>query len=98
MPSLARRTDAQRTKRAAVEAGVLEATRALLADGASFADLPIEQIATRAGISRPAFYLYFRDKRELLTRVTEGIADELYREAEHWWRGAGARDGAEQLA
>jgi TetR/AcrR family transcriptional regulator, ethionamide resistance regulator len=93
-----RRTDAQRSKRAAVEAGVLEATEALLDEGAPFADLSVEQIATRAGISRPAFYFYFRDKRELLTRITEGIAEELYREAEHWWRGAGEPDGAEQLA
>jgi TetR/AcrR family transcriptional regulator, ethionamide resistance regulator len=93
-----RRTDAQRSRRAAVEAGVIEATEALLAEGASFADLPVERIATRAGISRPAFYLYFRDKRELLMRVTEGIAEELYREAEHWWGGTGERDGAAELA
>jgi len=93
-----RRTDAQRSKRAAVEAGVLAATEALLDEGAPFADLSVEQIATRAGISRPAFYFYFRDKRDLLTRVTGGIGEELYREAEHWWGGAGERDGGEQLA
>jgi AcrR family transcriptional regulator len=96
MASLSRGTDARRSKRAAVEAGVVEATGALLAEGASFAELPIEQIATRAGISRSAFYFYFRDKRELLMRLTGGVADELYREAEHWWDGDG--DGAAELA
>jgi AcrR family transcriptional regulator len=83
------RTEAQTEKRAAVERGVLEATEALLAEGASFAELRIERIATRAGISRTAFYFYFRDKRELLMRLTGGIAEELFAEAERWWSGAG---------
>jgi AcrR family transcriptional regulator len=96
-PPSRRRTDAQRSKRAAVETAVVEATEALLAEGASFADLPVEQIATRAGISRPAFYFYFRDKRDLLTRLTEGVAEELYREAEHWWSGDGDGDGQAEL-
>ena len=97
MASLSRRTDAQRSKRAAAEAGVVRATEALLAEGASFSELPIEQIATRAGISRPAFYSYFRDKRELLMRLTEGVAEELYGEAERWWAGED-EDGAAELA
>ena len=50
-------------KRAAVQAAVLRATEELLRDGASYADLNIERIARRAGISRTAFYFYFRDKR-----------------------------------
>ena len=59
-------------KRAAIEAAVLGATEALSREGASYADLDVERIATRAGISRTAFYFYFRDKRELLMRVTGG--------------------------
>ena len=56
MASLSRRrTDAQRSKRAAVEASVLEATGALLAEGASFTDLPIEQIADEARKSRKSW-------------------------------------------
>src|SRR3954449_8153464 len=50
------------SRRAAVEASVLAATEALLAAGRSFAELPVEEIARRAGMSRPAFYFYFRDK------------------------------------
>src|SRR5437870_620924 len=53
-------------KRAAVQAEVLRATEELLAEGASWADLGVERIATTAGISRTAFYFYFADKRELL--------------------------------
>ena len=52
-------------KRAAVQAAVLTATEQLLGEGASYADLNIERIATRAGISRTAFYFYFADKREV---------------------------------
>ena len=61
----------QSEKRAAIEAAVLRATEELLTEGATFAELNIEKIATRAGISRTAFYFYFRDKRELLVRLTD---------------------------
>jgi TetR/AcrR family transcriptional regulator, ethionamide resistance regulator len=82
-------------KRAAVQASVLEATEALLDEGVSYADLNIERIATRAGISRTAFYFYFRDKRELLLRLTEDVVDELYRQGDIWFSGNG--DAAEDL-
>jgi TetR/AcrR family transcriptional regulator, ethionamide resistance regulator len=68
---------------------VLEATEALLAEGVSYTDLNIERIATRAGISRTAFYFYFRDKRELLLRLTEDVTDELYRQGDIWFSGEG---------
>jgi AcrR family transcriptional regulator len=86
-------------KRAAVQAAVLEATDALLREGVSYAELSIERIATRAGISRTAFYFYFRDKRELLLRLTEGVTDELYRQGNIWFSGTGepAADLAEAL-
>jgi TetR/AcrR family transcriptional regulator, ethionamide resistance regulator len=83
LTSLGRQSD----KRAAIEASVLEATEALLADGASFAELNIERIATRAGISRTAFYFYFRDKRELLMRLTSEVNGQLMAAAEAWWSG-----------
>jgi TetR/AcrR family transcriptional regulator, ethionamide resistance regulator len=95
MASLTRRTEAQTEKRAAVEAAVLDATEALLAQGRSYADLRIEEIANRAGISRTAFYFYFRDKRELLMRLTEDVAEVLYAEADAWWSGEG--DGRQTL-
>jgi AcrR family transcriptional regulator len=76
-------------KRAAVEAAVLRATEELFGEGATYADLNIERIATRAGISRTAFYFYFADKRELLMRLTEGVAEELYAQADIWYSGSG---------
>jgi AcrR family transcriptional regulator len=76
-------------RRAIVQAAVLRATETLLAEGASYADLNIERIATRAGISRTAFYFYFRDKRELLMRLTEDVSELLYQQADIWFSGAG---------
>jgi AcrR family transcriptional regulator len=76
-------------KRAAVQSAVLAATSELLGEGVSYADLNIERIATRAGISRTAFYFYFRDKRELLLRLTEDVTDELYRQGDIWFSGDG---------
>jgi len=96
MASLTRRTEAQTEKRAAVETLVLEATEALLGEGRSYAELKIEEIATRAGISRTAFYFYFRDKRELLMRLTEDVADALYAEADAWWSGGDGSEGLER--
>jgi AcrR family transcriptional regulator len=76
-------------KRAAVQSAVLEATEQLLGEGATYADLNIERIATRAGISRTAFYFYFADKRELLVRLSEEVTDELYTQADIWFSGSG---------
>jgi AcrR family transcriptional regulator len=78
-------------KRAQVQAAVLRTTEDLLAAGSSYADLNIERIATGAGISRTAFYFYFRDKRELLMRLTEHVAEVLYTEADRFFTHEGDR-------
>jgi AcrR family transcriptional regulator len=75
------------TKRAQIQEAVLQATEELLSEGEPYADLNIEKIATRAGISRTAFYFYFKDKRELLMRVTEEVTDELFVAADLWFSG-----------
>src|SRR5947209_13816488 len=89
--TLSRPTD----RRQAIEAAVLRATEELLGEAASYAELNVERIATRAGISRTAFYFYFHDKRELLMRLTEDVADLLYAEADAWW--SGEDDGPAEL-
>jgi AcrR family transcriptional regulator len=90
--------DTKTPRRAAIEAAVLRATEELLREGSSFADLGVEKIATRAGISRTAFYFYFRDKRELLMRVTSGVSDALFDAAERWWTGAGSGEDELRVA
>ena len=96
MATVSRRPEPTSAKRAEIEARVLGATEALLGEGASYTELSIERIATRAGISRTAFYFYFHDKRELLMRLTEDVAELLYAEADAWWSGEG--DGPTELA
>lgn len=87
MATPSRRQDFPTAKRRAVEADVLRATEGLLSDGAPYADLAVERIAREAGLSRTAFYFYFKDKRDLLMRLTEGVTDELYAVADRWWSG-----------
>lgn len=81
-------------RRREAERSLLAATERLLAGGDAFADLSVERIAAEAGRSRTAFYLYFRDKRQLLMRLTEDIAGQLYEIADRWWSGD---DGREDL-
>lgn len=90
MPVLSRSHDSL-GQRQAVEASFLSATEALLSEGLSYAELSVGQISERAGKTRTAFYAYFRDKRELLMRVTAQVAAALYDEADRWWSGEGDR-------
>lgn len=54
-----------------------------------FSEVRIERIAEAAGLSRSAFYFYFRDKRELLMQAAGDLGDELYEQADTWWHGDG---------
>lgn len=76
-------------KRAAVQESVLRATEELLASGSSYAELNVERIAKAAGISRTAFYFYFRDKRDLLMRLAGDVTELLYAQADIWFSGDG---------
>jgi AcrR family transcriptional regulator len=76
-------------KRAQVQAAVLAATEALLAEGSSYAELNVERIAKAAGISRTAFYFYFRDKRDLLMRLAADVNEQFYAQADIWFSGDG---------
>jgi AcrR family transcriptional regulator len=82
MPVLGRKANLREERRAATERQIAAATRELLDDGESFADLSIDMIAARAGISRTAFYDYFRDKRELLIRLVGEAMEPIMREAD----------------
>jgi AcrR family transcriptional regulator len=73
--SITRRPAADPSRRAAVEADVLAATERLLADGATFTELGVQRIAAEAGVARSTFYLYFRDKTELLLRLAATLGD-----------------------
>ncbi|MEV4537321.1 helix-turn-helix domain-containing protein [Asanoa sp. NPDC049518] len=75
MASITRRPAADPSRRAAVEADVLAATERLLAGGATYTELGVQRIAAEAGVARSTFYLYFRDKTELLLRLAAQLGD-----------------------
>lgn len=87
MPTLSRRTASAADARARTEAALLGATTALLEEGTPFGELGIEVIAKRAGVSRPTFYAYFRDKRELLTKLASQAGESVYSEIGTWLEG-----------
>ena len=47
----------------------------------------------RTELSRPSFYVYFRDRHHLVLRVVEHIGGELFTMADRWFTGEG--DGPE---
>lgn len=83
MAVLSRRTSAAPTRRNNQEA-LATATLDLLGEGSAFADISIEQIVRRAGLSRPTFYSYFRDKRELILHLGEALEQDLAAIAGPW--------------
>ena len=60
-----------------------------LVEEAPFADVTVDEIARAAGASRPAFYVHFQDKQELLLAAVEEVSAALYEEADRWWHGEG---------
>jgi len=70
MASTTRRASAGADRRAVVEAQILAATERLLAAGESFTELGVQRLAAEAGVARSTFYLHFRDKTELLLKLT----------------------------
>ena len=70
MASTTRLASAGADRRAVVEAQILAATERLLAAGESFTELGVQRPAAEAGVARSTFYLHFRDKTELLLKLT----------------------------
>lgn len=82
--ALPARRSKRRERTAEVRALVCRALLELLEDS-SFAELTVDEIMRRAGVSRSSFYLYFRDKQEVLMLATEETAARFYAEADRWW-------------
>ena len=58
---------------------VARATERLLSDGTPYTELSIQQLCSEAGIARSTFYVYFRDKPDLVARLAEETVAELLR-------------------
>jgi AcrR family transcriptional regulator len=92
-----KRDDERRARREALQERLMAATEELLREGSSYAELSVETIAARAGISRTTFYDYFPDKRELLIGLSAALLADLLAEAEEWRPGGDHDQTREEL-
>jgi AcrR family transcriptional regulator len=81
----------RRRNRAEIELAVRHALVDVLRDS-SFKDLTVDELARAAGISRTAFYFYYRGKNEVLMAAADEVSAETYEEADRWWHGEGPPD------
>jgi AcrR family transcriptional regulator len=81
----------KRRNRAEIELAVRHALVDLLRES-SFKDITVDELARAAGISRTAFYFYYRGKNEVLMAAADEVSAETYEEADRWWHGEGPPD------
>jgi AcrR family transcriptional regulator len=65
------------------ERAILAAARSFLSEH-PFREMKVEDVMARTGLSRPAFYAYFHDRYELVTRLLEGIGGLLFAVDRRW--------------
>jgi AcrR family transcriptional regulator len=70
------------------EREILEAAETFLRER-PFRDLTVDEVMARTTMSRPSFYVYFRDRHHLAVRLVEGIGAELFGMADRWLGGDG---------
>lgn len=68
-------------------ARLLDSTRVLIAERGAFAALSIAEIAAASGVSRPTFYAYFRDKRDLVLALGAEMERDIRAVADPWLAG-----------
>ena len=54
-----------------------------------FRELTVDEVMRRTDLSRPSFYVYFRDRHHLVLRVVEHLGAELFAMSDRWLRGTG---------
>ena len=54
-----------------------------------FRELTVDEVMRRTDLSRPSFYVYFRDRHHLVLRVVEHLGAELFTMSDRWLKGTG---------
>jgi AcrR family transcriptional regulator len=54
-----------------------------------FRELTVDEVMRRTELSRPSFYVYFRDRHHLVLRVVERLGTELFTMSDRWFKGQG---------
>jgi TetR/AcrR family transcriptional regulator, ethionamide resistance regulator len=87
---------ARRRRRSPAEAEqeILESAERFLRER-PLRELTIDEVMTGTGLSRPAFYVYFRDRHDLVLRLIGVIGGELFEMADKWLRGGDLRAGVD---
>ena len=75
------------------EQEIIAAAEALLRER-PFRELTVDEVMRRTDLSRPSFYVYFRDRHDLMLKVVEHIGAELKTMSQRWYTGSG--DGPAQ--
>ena len=80
----------RRRRRTSEEAAheIVEAAEAFLRER-PFRDLTVDEVMRRTALSRPSFYVHFRDRHDLVLRVTQHIGAELFEVSDRWYKGEG---------
>jgi len=78
-------TKRRRRRRSPQEASaeIIAAAEALLRER-PFRELTVDEVMRRTDLSRPSFYVYFRDRHHLVLRVVEHITAELLTPSRRW--------------
>jgi TetR/AcrR family transcriptional regulator, ethionamide resistance regulator len=75
------------------ERAILAAARAFLEER-PFREMTVEGLMVRTGLSRPAFYAYFKDRYDLVTRLLEGVGSLLFALDWRWLSGGEGEEEA----
>ena len=70
------------------EREILAAAEELLRER-PFRDLTVDEVMRRTELSRPSFYVYFRDRNHLVLRVVERLGEEQWALSERWFERTG---------
>ena len=66
------------------EQEIIAAAEALLRER-PFRELTVDEVMRRTGLSRPSFYVYFKDRHELVLRLVQHLASEMLVVANRWY-------------
>ena len=85
-----RKSPARRRRRTpeVAEGEIIAAAESFLRER-PFRELTVDEVMRRTDLSRPSFYVYFRDRHQLVLRVVEHLGSELFTMSDRWLRGSG---------
>ena len=81
----------------AAQREIIEAARDLLRER-PFRELTVDEVMRRTGLSRPSFYVYFKDRHDLVLRVVGHMVAEMMVPSSAWLERGGPDALGESLA